>query len=104
MLLQLCLQFDGDLFVKARSAAAAGIQEILDGAETAAPGIAGCLEEGAGFIAVLSDAYASRYWCRREVEAARTPRIAPERSVGGSASAHVWSVCPSVVALTMRGE
>lgn len=49
---------------------------------------------GAGFIAVLSDAYATRYWCRREVEQARTPV-----RVGGEGP--VWSVRPTVVAVTL---
>ncbi len=47
---------------------------------------------GAGFIAVLSDGYATRYWCRREVEQARTPRQVTKQ---------IWAVRPTVVAVTL---
>lgn len=55
----------------------------------------GSVRQGAGVVAVLSDAYATRYWCRREIQLARTPvRAAPPND-------KIWSVRPSVVAVTM---
>lgn len=54
---------------------------------------------GVGFIAVVSDSYAFRYWCRREVQLARTPR----RLVSDEGPA-IWTKVPSVVALALGGE
>jgi hypothetical protein len=59
-------------------------------------------QEGAGFIAVLSDAYASRFWCRREAQLARTP--VPATNLSLPAKNYVWRVRPTVVAITMQGK
>lgn len=58
--------------------------------------------EGAGFVSVLGDAYASRYWCRREVQLARTP--IPAASVDLEARPYTWRVRPTVVTVTMQGK
>jgi hypothetical protein len=55
----------------------------------------------AGFIAVLSDHYATRYWCRREIQQARTPVRVSQR---GTDDRDLWMVRPSVVAVTMSGQ
>ncbi len=52
---------------------------------------------GAGFVAVLSDHYATRYWCRREVEIARTPCQLDRGS-------RIWSVRPTVAAVTLQSQ
>lgn len=63
--------------------------------------IDGAARQTAGFIAVLSDRYATRYWCRREIQQARTPvRLSSDP---GSVDHEVWSVRPSVVAVAMSG-
>lgn len=43
----------------------------------------------AALVSVVSDAYASRYWCRREVELAREPRMLAKNP-------KVWTVQPAV--------
>src|SRR5262249_42224211 len=68
-----------------------GSERLVDGAR-----------EGAGFIAVLSDAYATRYWCRREVQLARTPMLVSHVAPG--AEGYVWRVRPTVVTVTMQGK
>jgi hypothetical protein len=61
----------------------------------------GAARQTAGFIAVLSDRYATRYWCRREIQQARTPvRLSSDPA---SVDHAVWSVRPSVVAVAMSG-
>jgi hypothetical protein len=70
----------------------------------------GSAGSGAGFIAVLSDRYATRYWCRREIQLARTPkRVASEVAacsvpVDSPAESYIWTVRPSVVAVTLSRE
>jgi hypothetical protein len=61
--------------------------------------------DSAGFIAVLSDRYATRYWCRREIQLARTPvRVTNPRGTElDPADLHIWIVRPSVVAVTLAG-
>ncbi|MBP8805566.1 MAG: TIR domain-containing protein [Kofleriaceae bacterium] len=49
---------------------------------------------GVGFVAVLSDRYATRYWCRLEIQQARTPT---ESGDG------VWTVRPTVAVVTFAG-
>lgn len=48
----------------------------------------------AAMIAVVSDAYASRPWCRREIALARTPRRQ-------AAHPHCWSIQPMLVVDTL---
>lgn len=60
----------------------------------------GAASEGAGLIAVLGDAYATRYWCRREIQCARTPT--PASSNKGELDWNIWRVRPSVVAVTLE--
>jgi hypothetical protein len=61
----------------------------------------GAASSTAGFIAVLSDRYATRYWCRREIQQARTPiRLSKDP---GTVDHEVWSVRPTVVAVAMSG-
>ncbi|HEU4728882.1 MAG TPA: toll/interleukin-1 receptor domain-containing protein [Kofleriaceae bacterium] len=62
----------------------------------------GAAAQTAGFIAVLSDRYATRYWCRREIQQARTP-VRMSQTPGSSDHA-LWAVRPSVVAVTMARE
>lgn len=65
------------------------------------PAMLGAAANTAGFVAVLSDRYATRYWCRREIQQARTPvRLSSDP---GTADHDVWSVRPSVVAVAMSG-
>jgi hypothetical protein len=57
----------------------------------------GAARQNAGFIAVLSDHYATRYWCRREIQLARTPAPSGDEHP----ASHVWTVRPTVVAVTL---
>ncbi|MCH9685269.1 MAG: TIR domain-containing protein [Deltaproteobacteria bacterium] len=60
---------------------------------------------GVGFIAVLSDHYATRYWCRREVEMARRPRPLTEGDAASGddgADRHIWTISPTVAVETMN--
>jgi hypothetical protein len=66
----------------------------------------GAARTSAGFIAVMSDLYASRYWCRQEVEVARTPRrlCEPEETSRDRVpETHIWTVQPTVVVDTLQG-
>ncbi len=75
----------------------------------------GAASLGVGFISVLSDAYATRYWCRKELASARTPRSladgAPDpRDVGGAYSVRercersVWTLVPTVTVSALRSQ
>lgn len=66
------------------------------------PALLGAAATTAGFIAVLSDRYATRYWCRREIQQARTPVRASRKR--GSDDRDLWMVRPSVVAVTLSGQ
>ncbi|MEM7202960.1 MAG: hypothetical protein AAF628_22060 [Planctomycetota bacterium] len=48
-------------------------------------------QDAAALISVVTDAYPSRYWCRREVELARTPKIA-----GDAGAMTIWTVQPTI--------
>ena len=54
----------------------------------------------AALVAVVSDAYATRYWCRREVQVARTPRrLKVPKTANEEArqrSSQVWRVQPAL--------
>lgn len=52
--------------------------------------------ESAAMIAVVTDAYAARPWCRREVELARWPRPEPQRP-------DLWSNCPLLAVQQLAG-
>lgn len=56
-----------------------------------------------GFIAVVSDSYASRYWCRQEVERARTPHSLLDRP-GDDDGIGVWGVQPTVLVTTLHNR
>ncbi len=49
-----------------------------------------------GLIAVVSDAYDSRYWCQREAQHAREPRLLDE-------TGRLWGVQPTVALVTTAG-
>ncbi len=53
----------------------------------------------AGFVAIVSDYYATRYWCRREVEMARKPQ---RLTTAVGADACIWTVRPTVVVVTLE--
>lgn len=53
----------------------------------------GVLQGSDGMIVLETDVYASRPWCRAEVELARVPR----RVGTGKVDGHVWGVLPTVV-------
>lgn len=54
-------------------------------------------ENTAALVSVVSDAYATRYWCRQEVKLARTPRC-----LDGT-HGRVWTVQPAVALHTEGG-
>lgn len=64
--------------------------ELPPGAAWAHPMEQAAREGTAALLSVVSDAYATRYWCRREVRLARTPHAVP------GTEHRVWSQQPAV--------